>query len=1128
MRRIITLFSLSILLTFNFTVKSEQTKRQDWQWRASISTTDNKGSAYTLTPFFWIPPACQKVTAVFVASTAVLEQTIVEDVAFRAVCAKHGIAILWSSDNFYHDDVTAAGQIQSMLQAFSSLTGYSELKTVPWIVTGHSGTNPMPRYIVTNSPANIAFAIINKAAAYCGNSTTVPILSTQGEFMEWDSYNKDLTVNISTEGTYDYTRNQRSNYGQLLSYFFDPNTGHFDCSKPLLNNISMWVDDIFDLRFDAQGNMIAVDQTKGWITGLPCAGFLADKFQPIPFTNQATASLTLAQVKSAAWFPSQRTAQAAYDMANVSMTRTAQITGFVDVNGLYDTQSYWWRAIMLNIPFSLNADGHSVTLNTAPYYRMPNRTDYFDNSFNPTQTFFNKAENSFTNSGNPSQIEVSSGNWIQTGVKTFEFVPRFKSTNYFVVRQQGNATYRSSVLQGNVNLPTLATGTDNVITFPLIANQSINNLAPINLNATSSSGVTVRYFVSSGAAHIANGQLIIDKDSIPFRTRFPMPITVTAYHQGTVSPAVKTATAVTRTFYIINGASSAITWYVSPTGNGYGTSWDDCCSLTSALNMATYGDNIYLKTGDYQQATSVTIDSKVLNIYGGFQGTESSTANRQRDDLDKNGIIEPWEFIYPTRIIGGRFKATPLSFTVLKISGGISSDVRIDGITVDEGLYLGNGNPAGVNISGKCTFINSIVRNCRVYNSTGEVNANAPGGICTTVADAIVDGCLIENCEAQASQINGTRGGQCRGGGAYISGGVLQNSIVRNNRIIYNMNRAPENTYAVSLNPYLFGAGIYSTLRTSKVSNCVIANNEARVFNWNTANAASTIVIRGGGIANENGGQIINNTIVNNRATVLDLAGNVVATASSAGQGAGLFVQNSNTATTYDNYVINNVFWGNSAPGTSSSYQSVRLTVNITNVTPQPLVQYSNNITPQAISISATTAPYYAEANKYIDLAALNSATTNAAQFKTTSSFAGAVWGNVAQASLDSLSSIVKSNWSVLPGSYLVGKGTQLFNTPSTDISGAARNLNSPSVGAYEALIYTTPTSIKELKNTNAVYRFQNNLFNLEKGDIITVFDASGRKLESFVSQESTASLRSKGFIIINIQRKNGERYCIK
>jgi hypothetical protein len=1126
MKKIITTTIILLALLNSAFASTNYIKRQDWQWHTSISTTDNKGSVYTLTPYLWIPPTCQKVNAVFVASTAVLEQTIVEDPYFRAVCAKHNIAILWSSDNFYHDDVTATGQIQSMLLAFSTLTGYSELKTVPWIVTGHSGTNPMPRYIVKTTPANIAFAIINKATAQCGSITTVPILSTQGEFMEWDSYSKDLTANISTEASYGDVRNQRTTYGQPLSYFFDPNTGHFDCSRPLLQNIAMWVDDIFDLRFDAQGNLIPLDQSKGWIVGLPCAGYLADKFAPIPYTNQATGSLTLAQVKAAAWFPSQRTAQAAYDMANISMTRTTQVTGFADTNGQYDLQSYWWRAIMLNIPYTLNADGHSVTLNTVPYYRMPNRTDYFDNGFNATQTFFNKSDNSFTNSGNPSQIEVSSGNWIQTGDKTFEFIPRFKSTNYFIVRQQGDATYRSSVLQGNVNLATLATGTDNVITFPVIANQNINSLAPISLGATSTAGVVVRYFVANGPAHISNGQLIIDKDSIPAHTRFPMPVTVTAYHLGTITPAVKTATAVSRTFYITNGSSTNLTWYVSPNGTGDGTSWESACTLANALNMATYGDNIFMKTGNYPQSTSIAIDSKVVNIYGGFLGTETSSSDRQRIDTDNNGITELWEFKYPTRIVGGRFNSTPLSFTVLKVTGGTSSDVKIDGLVIDEGLVLGNGNPAGVSIAGKCTFRNSVVRNSRVYNSLGEVNANAPGGICATVADAVIDGCLIENCEAQASQINGTRAGQCRGGGAYISGGILQNSIIRNNKIIYNMNRAPENTYTVYYNPYMFGAGVYSTLRTSQIINCVIANNEARVLNWNTTNTPSTVVIRGGGLANENGGTIINNSIVNNRATVLDLSGNVLTTAGSAGQGAGLFIQNGNASTSYDNYVVNNVFWGNTAPGTSSSYQSVRLTVNTTAASPQPLVQYSNNITTEAISISATTSPYYAESNKYIDLAASNSAASKAALFKNPTTFSGAVWGNITQVSTDSLSAIAKANWSVQSGSYLLAKGTTSYNAPTTDMVGTSRNAN-PTLGAYEGLIYNASTAVNEL-NKSVIYRSGNTLYNLEAGDIISIFDCCGRKLESFKSSENTANYKSNGFVIIEIKRKSGERLCIK
>jgi len=340
------------------------------------------------------------------------------------------------------------------------------------------------------------------------------------------------------------------------------------------------------------------------------------------------------------------------------------------------------------------------------------------------------------------------------------------------------------------------------------------------------------------------------------------------------------------------------------------------------------------------------------------------------------------------------------------------------------------------------------------------------------------------------------------------------------------MNRVPENTYTVYYNPYMFGAGAYSTLRTSQIINCVIANNEARVLNWNTANTPSTVVIRGGGLANENGGTIINNTIVNNRATVFDLSGNVLTTASSAGQGAGLFIQNGNASTSYDNYVVNNVFWGNTAPGTSSSYQSVRLTVNTSAVTPQPLVQYSNNVTTEAISISATTSPYYAETNKYIDLATSNAAATKVALFKNPTTFSGAVWGNITQASADSLSAIAKANWSVQSGSYLLAKGTTSYNAPTIDIVGISRSAN-PTLGAYEGLIYNASTAVNEL-NQPVIYRSGNTLYNLEAGDAISIFDCCGRKLEAFTSSGNTAKIKSTGFVIIEINRNSSVRFCLK
>ena len=1134
-------FTLAILI-FYFSTSFSQTytPRQDYQWYTSISTVDNKGSVYNLTPYMWVPPGCQKVNAVFVASTAVLEQLLVESPAIRSVFSKRGIAILWSSDNFYHDDVTATGQIQTMLNVFSSLTGYTELKTVPWIVTGHSGTNPMPRYIVKTTPEKVAFAIINKATAQCGSITSVPILSTNGEFMEWDSYSKDLTANITSESSYGDVRNQRNAYAQPLSYFFDPNTGHFDCSRPLLQNIAMWLDDVWDLRFDSNGNMITLDQSKGWIVGLPCVGYTADQFTPIAYTNKATASLTLAQVKAAAWFPSQRTAQAAYDMANISMARTTQVTGFVDpVSGLYDAQSYWWRAIMLKIPFTLASDGHSVTLKTAPFTRMPNRTDYFDNGFNATQTFFNKAENSFTNSGNPSQIEVCSGNWKPTGTNTFEYVPRFKSTNYFIVRQQGDATYRSSVQAGNVNLTSVTGGTANTITFSAVANQNYSSLSPLTLTATSSAGVTVRYFVNNGPAHISGNQLIFDKDSIPPKAHFPIPVTVTAYHLGTASPLVNTATAVSRTFYIMNGALTPLTWFVAPTtlGTGDGTSWTNACSIQTAVSYATYGDNIFMKAGDYNLSASLSVDSKVLNIYGGFAGTESQISDRQRSDLDGNGITEPWEFTNKTRMVGGRYKATPTSFTIFKVTGGTVSNVRVDGISVEEGLYLGGGNPAGVNISGTCVFANSVVRNCRVYNAAGDVNSTASGGIATSVTDAVIDGCMIENCEAQPCQSTATYGGQSKGGGVW-SAGTIQNSLVRNNRVIFNIVPPAGNTNTVKYNPYLYAAGIYLYNKTAKAINCVVCNNEVRVLNWDMVNHSAdlnSITVRGVGINAENGGSIINCTIVNNAASVKDLNGNFVLTAANAGQGVGIYQKSQNSATTNnEGYLVNTVLWGNYAPGVSASSQQVFLSTASSAATSTPYFAYYNNLTSTSFSgfVSPNTA-YFVASNQLTNLSTTNTTTSTGPLFLYPSSFVGAVWGGNAATSADSLKSITSANWTIQSGSYLLGKGAISYTaagsttliTPTLDFMGTTRSAIAPSVGAYESLLWTNPaTSVSKLSgDTKSVYRSGNRLFNLQVGDKVKVFDATGRNLESFDVQGNTVAYVSKGFVIITIHGKSGK-----
>lgn len=466
---------LAMLFQATYSIAADYNKKEQmWQWQTEIELISPKDqSKYTASPFLWIPPKCEKVKAVMVMSTAVIEQAMVESPYIRKVCADNDIAIMWSSHQFYRGNESAKQQIEAMLFSFAEKSGYKELTAVPWIPCGHSGTNPMVRYITMNAPEKVAFTIIHKATAQVGNTNSVPILSTQGEFMEWSSYDRDLTQNINEEKSYTDVIRNREKSAMPLSYYFDPNTGHFDCSDKLLKNIALWIEDICQLRFDEKGAIRAINLQDGWITSLPVPGYLGKKSLPVKVVK---ADQTM--VEHSPWYPSKRTALAAYEMANQDMTREAQIAGFADFDNQIDDVSYWWRGIA-RIPYI--QEGAYFKLNVIPYTRMP-KGKYLIARRNPeTQrdmevlegVFYNHKEHTFTNSGNDIDIEIVSGNFVKTDWKnTFKYVPRFKTANYFVARQKGNKKYRNSVQVGRIDLINCNKGKVNTISFDGIQNNT--------------------------------------------------------------------------------------------------------------------------------------------------------------------------------------------------------------------------------------------------------------------------------------------------------------------------------------------------------------------------------------------------------------------------------------------------------------------------------------------------------------------------------------------------------------------------------------------------------------------------------------------------------------------------------
>lgn len=113
---------------------------------------------------------------------------------------------------------------------------------------------------------------------------------------------------------------------------------------------------------------------------------------------------------------------------------------------------------------------------------------------------------------------------------------------------------------------------------------------PVQLQATSDSGLPVQYYVAFGPARIGNGQLIIS--DVPTKARFLIEVKVVAWQFGSgVEPLVKTAAPVERTFKLIQPVRAL---FATQVGYNY-SSLLKCLSCVGCMYMRQIaGYNLHL------------------------------------------------------------------------------------------------------------------------------------------------------------------------------------------------------------------------------------------------------------------------------------------------------------------------------------------------------------------------------------------------------------------------------------------------------------------------------------------------------------------------------------------------------
>jgi len=185
-------------------------------------------------------------------------------------------------------------------------------------------------------------------------------------------------------------------------------------------------------------------------------------------------------------------------------------------------------------------------------------------------------------------------------------------------------------------------------------------------------------------------------------------------------------------FLLLLSTTSARTIYVSTSGvkTNDGLTWrNPKQTLAQALEIAIARDQIWVKKGTYPQTASVNVTLKNISIYGGFEGSENTLAER--------------DWVTNTTILNNTGTGTNSRLFLIGAGTGVdASSFLLDGFIVQNG-YSNSGG--AVSFSGSLST-NMIVRNCTFRNNRSIVNS---GAIVVVAANSVsFYSCLFENNEA--------------------------------------------------------------------------------------------------------------------------------------------------------------------------------------------------------------------------------------------------------------------------------------------------------------------------------------------------------------------------------------------
>jgi hypothetical protein len=530
------------------------------------------------------------------------------------------------------------------------------------------------------------------------------------------------------------------------------------------------------------------------------------------------------------------------------------------------------------------------------------------------------------------------------------------------------------------------------------------------------------------------------------------------------------------------------------TGNGQ--SWATAKkTITAAHALGAAGDNVFVKAGTYSFSAALSTNDR--NFYGGFAGTEELPADRQKSDLDNNGIVEPWEFS----------NQTILNFT-LSNSNGLSFNARAAVRIFDGFKIIGTQTasttgavpptytfgPSIISTTTNLLFQNNIVSDIAVANSL--TLAYTQGSVMLITGNNVnVNNCLFEKNTVTLTG-TATQNDYQQVPLIYIKAStatarnVMQNCIVRNNQVSIDYS-ATALTSVNNARGLIVAIECNATYPTT-LKNTVIHNNDMTFIpkTGATNSLGNAGAVTNYAAANSQSDSIINCTIAKNKGTKTGCAGLKVG------------IQFNNYQYPYVK-VFNNVCYDNAVDGSITATSNMTLSAGAVTLLAGGIQIANNYANGGATQIVENTTIV---TGNVTDLSNDNADTNKGAKFTSPSTVTG----------YSTDASVASSKWTIGSGSYLTGKG--VITTNKYDKAGVAF-ATIPAVGAYE-YVYNPGTGFSKTSDFKFITVVSNGLICNENGSLQIVTFGGQTIYTKQVQAGNRISLASGAFIIRMISDK--------